>query len=317
MRHHAGHRQSHARAAALRIVAVVPLRVLHDGLAADFVEGDGLGAFPRGRGQGNQAPHEGRILDAPLQHQHSAHRTADDGGERGQTKVIAEEFLRVHHVADGDEGKREAERPARARVGRRGPAGTLAAAEDVGAEDEKVIRVDRLAGPDEIIPPAGLGIGEGVDAGAVVVAAERVADHDRVVAGGVEPAVGLVPQGEAGQNLAALEGERLRVDKIVRLDEADLAGLGGHDGNVLLRVVHGCNGVNHRWPRMNTDFCVMAGGVCSLREIRVCGHSSPVEPAVPAGSSPPGTAGSTITRRSTRGRRCGPPRTAPPVRDCA
>jgi hypothetical protein len=25
----------------------------------------------------------------------------------------------------------------------------------------------------------------------------------------------------------------------MRLDEADLAGLGGHDGDVLLRVVHG------------------------------------------------------------------------------
>ena len=61
---------------------------------------------------------------------------------------------------------------------------------------------------------------------------------DRVVARGVEAAVGFVAQGEAGQRLAALEGERLRVDKIMRLDEADLAGLGGRAGNVLLRVVH-------------------------------------------------------------------------------
>jgi hypothetical protein len=48
-----------------------------------------------------------------------------------------------------------------------------------------------------------------VDAGAVVIAAQRVADEHGVVARGVEPAVGFVPQREAGQLLAVFAGEGL------------------------------------------------------------------------------------------------------------
>ena len=235
----------------------MPLGILHDGLAADFVERDRLGAFARGRGHRNHAPHETRVFDAPLENLHSAHRASNDAGERSQTEVVAQQLLRAHHVANRDKGKRQAERPARGGIERERPARALAAAEDVGAEHEKPARVDRLAWADEIVPPTRLRIGQRMDAGAMMVAAERMADDDRVVPGGIEMAVRFIAQRELRQHLAALEDERLGMDKIARLDETDLSGLGGCAGNVILRVVHEHRCVNHRIPRMNTDFCVI------------------------------------------------------------
>jgi len=58
----------------------------------------------------------------------------------------------------------------------------------------------------------------------VVVAAERMADEDGVVARGVEPAVGFVAQGKTGEHLAALKGEGRGTDEVMRLNQADLAG---------------------------------------------------------------------------------------------
>ena len=72
-------------------------------------------------------------------------------------------------------------------------------------------------------------------AGAVVVAAQGVADEDRVVAGRVQGAVGLVAQREALDRLAALEGERLRVGVVARPDNADVV-LGQVPGTLRRRV---------------------------------------------------------------------------------
>jgi len=116
VRHHAGNGEANPRAAVARIVAVVPGGILHDCLAADLVEGDGLGALSRGGGHRQDFFHEAGKFNGPLEHLHAAHRAAGDGVERGEAEVVAEEFLRAHHVADGDKGKRDAEGPARARV---------------------------------------------------------------------------------------------------------------------------------------------------------------------------------------------------------
>lgn len=61
-------------------------------------------------------------------------------------------------------------------------------------------------------------------ASAVMVAAQRVADEDDVVARAVERAVSFVAKRETGQRLTAFERERLRVNEIVRHDDAHLAG---------------------------------------------------------------------------------------------
>ena len=62
-----------------------------------------------------------------------------------------------------------------------------------------------------------------MDAGTVVITAERVADKDGVVAGRVEGPVGLVAEGEARQRDPAIEGERLRGDKVLPRHQTDFA----------------------------------------------------------------------------------------------
>ena len=123
----------------------------------------------------------------------------------------------------------------------------MAAAEDVGADDEEAAGVDGFAGADEVVPPAGFFVGRGVPTSAVVIAAESMANEDGVVAGGVQRAVGFVAELETGNALAAAEGERMRVDEIARRYEADLAGARwrgvvsapGADGNVSMSSVIG------------------------------------------------------------------------------
>jgi hypothetical protein len=144
--------------------------------------------------------------------------------EFGDAEVVEEQPLGAHHVADRDEGKQDAVGPAGGGVegGRAG--GALAAAEDVGADDEEAAGIDGFAGADEVVPPAGLFVGRGSASRRVVVAAEGVADEHGVVARGVERAVGLVAKREAGEDLAAAERERFPVDEIARSNEADVAG---------------------------------------------------------------------------------------------
>ena len=71
-------------------------------------------------------------------------------------------------------------------------------------------------------------------AGAVVVAAERVADDDRVVPEGVKLPVGFIAQCEAGNGLPALEREGAAVEEVARDHDPDVVwrtvaprGLGG------------------------------------------------------------------------------------------
>ncbi len=246
--HHAGDGEAHARAAAGRVVALVPARVLEDGLAADLVEGDGLRALAGGGGHGEDLVAEIRILDGPLERLHAPHGAAEGAEQAFDAEVVEQALLRAHHVADGDGGERDPVGAAGGGIGGEGAGGALAAAEHVGADDEVVVGVHGLAGADEVVPPAGLAVVERVDAGAVVVAGEGVADEDGVVGGGVEAAVGLVAQGETREHVAVVAGEGLGAGEIARLDEADLAGFGGGGGGKVV-VVEG--GVVHAggWER--------------------------------------------------------------------
>ena len=192
VRGHARDGEPVARHLAVRvIVAAAPVRIGHDGLAADLVEGDVLRGMPGGRRDRHGAEHAVGVARGPFQHLHAAHRSADDAEQLVDAEVIDQAHLRIDHVADGDDGEVEAVGLARARVDRGGPRRAHAAAEDVGADDEEAVGVDRLAGADERRPPAGLA-GHRVLARDVLVARQRVADEDGVGLVGVERAVGLV-----------------------------------------------------------------------------------------------------------------------------
>ena len=79
-----------------------------------------------------------------------------------------ERALRAHHVGDRDHGEVRAVRPAGRGIERRRPGRAAAAAEQIGADDEVAIGVERLAGADHAVPPAEA-------AAAIGVAAVRVA----------------------------------------------------------------------------------------------------------------------------------------------
>ena len=70
-------------------------------------------------------------------------------------------------------------RTAGRRVDRRRPGGAAAAAQHVGADHEILFGVERFAGADHVVPPAGLPAVV-ADAGGVSVAGEGVQDQDCV-----------------------------------------------------------------------------------------------------------------------------------------
>ena len=96
---------------------------------------------------------------------------------------------------DGDDGKVETVGPPGGRIDRARPGRAHAAADHVGAEHEIAVGVDRLAGADHGLPPAGLA-GDGMDVGDVLVAGQRMTDENEIRLAGVERAVGLVGDGE-------------------------------------------------------------------------------------------------------------------------
>ena len=209
VRAHARHRQPAPRIGAFgKIASAAPVRIGHHRLAADLVESDVLRRMPGGardRQRGEDAP---RIARRPLQHLHAAHRAADDGKQRVDAEMIEQHRLRAHHVADGDDGKVEAPGLAGRRIGRGRPGGAHAAADDVGADDEITVGVDRLAGPDHGLPPARLA-GDRMVVDHVLVAGQRMADQDGVAALGIQRAVGLVGDLQWAEIDAGIEPQRL------------------------------------------------------------------------------------------------------------
>ena len=83
-----------------------------------------------------------------------------------------------------------------------GPGGAHAGADHVRADHEIALGVDRLAGADHGLPPAGL-LRDRMHVGDVLVAGERVADQHRIAALGVERAVGLIGDLEGARSTPA------------------------------------------------------------------------------------------------------------------
>ena len=196
VRGHARHGKPLARAPALvEIAALAPVGIGHHRLAADLVEGDVLRGMARGAGDRHRREHAVLIGRGPFQHLHAAHRAAEHAEHLGDAEMVEQPRLRAHHVAHGDDGKIESVGPPGGRVDRARSGRAHAAADDVGAEHEIAVGVDRLAGADHGLPPAGLA-GDGMDVGHVLVAGQRMADEHEIRLRGVECAVGLIGDGE-------------------------------------------------------------------------------------------------------------------------
>lgn len=173
------------------IVAAAPVRVRDHRLAADLVKGDVLrGMARRGRDRDRREHAFGKVA-GPLQHLHAAHRAASHGEQRIDSQVVDQAGLRAHHVADRHHRKRQSVGLAGSRVGAGRSGGAHASAQDVGADDEESLGVDRAPRPDEPVPPARLPRYR-VDACRVLVPGQGMAQQHRVAAVLVERAVGLV-----------------------------------------------------------------------------------------------------------------------------
>ena len=157
---------------------------------------------------GSAANTRSRIARRPLQHLHAAERAAGDREHRVDAEMVEQHRLRPHHVAHGDDGKVEAPRHAGGGVGRGGAGRAHAAADDVGADDEIALGVDRPAGPDQGLPPARLA-GHRMLVDDVLVAGQRVADEHRIAARGVERAVGLISDLQRSKIDSGIEPQRI------------------------------------------------------------------------------------------------------------
>src|SRR5262249_20192802 len=91
----------------------------------------------------------------------------------------------------GDDGKIEAPGASRLKVDRRRPRRSHAGADDIRANDEISVGVDRLARADHDFPPACLA-GHGMLVRHVLIAGERVADENGVRSLAVEHAISLI-----------------------------------------------------------------------------------------------------------------------------
>jgi hypothetical protein len=157
VRRHARHGKAIARhLAEFQISPLAPVRVGHHGLAADFVKGDVLRGVPRCRRDRDRREHALGVARHPLEHLHAAHRSADHAEQLINAEPVDQAHLRIDHVADGDDRKLEPPGAAGIGIEARRPRRTHAAAENVGADDEEAVCVDRLARPDHGFPPAGL-----------------------------------------------------------------------------------------------------------------------------------------------------------------
>jgi hypothetical protein len=78
--------------------------------------------------------------------------------------MVDQQLLRLDHVADGDDREMQAVGLAGRRIDFLGADGAHAAAQEVRADDEILVGVERLAGTDDIVPPAAL-FGQRVDSG--------------------------------------------------------------------------------------------------------------------------------------------------------
>ena len=159
--------------------------------------------------------------------------TADRGTDRRMenidAQVVEQADLRVHDIRHPDHRKIRPPAPA-ASLGS-GSGRTVATADVIGADDKIFPRVQRLARPDEIIPPPHMEfVGPapveardiGVDSGRVLAAGHRVEDKNRIRPRRVQFAIRLVGEREPAEGGPAAHAERrtLVVEKL-RADAPD------------------------------------------------------------------------------------------------
>ena len=145
--------QARVRAAVARVVvAAREVGIVPDGQQLRLAPGDLVGRGAGRRREDDAAVDVVRVRDRPLDGSHAAHRAAHDGSDPADAEVVEELTLGCDLVADGDVGEPTPPGPSVRCLSRRAGA-ALAAAQDVGCDDEPLVGVDGAALSDQGVPP--------------------------------------------------------------------------------------------------------------------------------------------------------------------
>ena len=170
--------------------------------------------------------HHLRVGDGPLERLIAAIGRPGDRDQVAHAQAVEQRLLRGHDVAHRDRRKIRAVRLAGARVGAGAIGRAVGRAQHVRGDDKELVGVDRLARPDQPVPPPRLIAVGRVTAGGVMAAGVAMGDQHRVAAVGREPAIGLVGDRGLGQDRAALQA-KIADQELLVLDRAEIAGACG------------------------------------------------------------------------------------------
>ena len=186
------------------------------------------GGRARRRHRRHDRLHEAGIGGRPLERLEATHRRADHRDQALEPERIDQQFFRRHDVAHRDVGEGGAVGLAGARVGAVGAGAAVRRTERIHRHHEAAIGVDRLAGPDQPVEPAGRPFGHAtallarrVAAGGVMAGGVAVHDQDGVVARRRQGAVGFIGKLEHRQGLPIFQPEITRCEEFA-LDAGEL-----------------------------------------------------------------------------------------------
>ena len=190
-----------------------------DRLSCDFIERDVLCRQSRCRSDQHRVRDAIRKVDRPLHCLHSAEAAADDRSPANDAERVRQKGLRGDPVPHRHHREVRSVNSARFRIDRTWSGAAVAATEVVEAHHVEVIRVDRLAGTDAVVPPAGPLVFGAVIAGGMVMSRQRVTDEHRVRTRGIQLAVRFVDEIYARQDAPAQQRNRLVESQVLRRNE--------------------------------------------------------------------------------------------------
>ena len=215
MADHAGNAQAAmGNGAVAQVMTGVEVGVGHDGTASHLIECDVFCRQVGGTGHHHRVAHALGVLQGPAQGLHATETAAHHRRQLLYAQLIQQPGLGVDPVLHRHHRKVRTPGLAGGRVGVGRAGGTEAGANVVHADHEKPVGVQRLAGPDHVVPPA-LAAGDGlalrirVHTGHMVRCVQGMADQHGIAALRIELSVGFVHQLVAGQLGTALQGQRL------------------------------------------------------------------------------------------------------------
>ncbi len=162
------------------------------------MHGNAPGAF-RGTGcQQEELLDHCRFGNGPFHGLVAAHAAAHEQVDLFNAQMPAQQDMRLHHIANGNERELVIERFAGSRIDAQRPRGAVAGADDIGANDKIFLRIDHFTRANNAFPPVGsIGIG-----------CEGMADpyHFAVRAQG---SIGMVGNGQLWKLLSGFQRKRL------------------------------------------------------------------------------------------------------------